>query len=419
MAEHHLTPQTRYRLVDLFAGCGGISRGFQWTGRFGTDFAIEHEKHPAHAFARNIKNSIGSPTHVYAGDITDLSESRAALWREFNKANIVRPGQIDVLVGGPPCQGFSRNGVRKYVGEGKKERFYDDPRNHLYKAFLDILAELHPPLVLIENVREFLNFGGGKFSSDLLSKLDELGYYADYRKLCAADFGVPQVRHRVFFVAIDKQAADLIHAVPTFPHPCFMDGTAMLPGFGMPRYRTVRDAIADLPEPVHSHKESPQPYDTRALASSFGHQIRSSSGVVHNHVARRLSQTMLDRIRAVGTGRMKHIDPSLRTESFYGGAYGRLAWDEPSLTITTWVYHVGSGRYAHPEQDRAITMREAARLQSFDDDFVFPPLINPVSQMIGNAVPPLLANAFALQFLDILDRIALAQHQLKEAVVVR
>ena len=111
-------------------------------------------------------------------------------------------------------------------------------------------------------------------------------------------------------------------------------------------------------------------------------------------MARKLSAGSLARVRAVGTGRMRDIDPGMQTKSFYGSAYGRLLWDEPSLTITTWVYHVGSGRYAHPTEDRAITMREAARLQSFDDDFVFPPLINPVSRMIGNAVPPLLGKAF-------------------------
>jgi site-specific DNA-cytosine methylase len=102
---------------------------------------------------------------------------------------------------------------------------------------------------------------------------------------------------------------------------------------------------------------------------------------------------------------MKHIkEVHLKTKKFYGSAYRRLAWDEPALTITTWVYHVGSGRFAHPDEPRGITMREAARLQSFDDDFLFPPLINPVSQMIGNAVPPLLSEAFAYEFAAILDR---------------
>ena len=101
---------------------------------------------------------------------------------------------------------------------------------------------------------------------------------------------------------------------------------------------------------------------------------------------------------------MKHVDESLQTKSFYGSAYRRLDWNEPALTITTWVYHVGSGRFAHPVEDRAITMREAARLQSFDDDFIFPDLINPVSQMIGNAVPPLMAQAFGRAIADLLDK---------------
>jgi DNA (cytosine-5)-methyltransferase 1 len=110
---------------------------------------------------------------------------------------------------------------------------------------------------------------------------------------------------------------------------------------------------------------------------------------------------------------MRDIAPELRTKMFYGSAYRRLSWDIPALTITTWVYHVGSGAFAHPDEVRGITMREAARLQSFDDDFIFPPLINPVSQMIGNAVPPLMAEAFGERFARVLD--ANAKERLKQS----
>lgn len=391
-----------YKMVDLFSGCGGLSRGFEWTGRFGTQLGVELHPHPAQAFAANIRNVTGQAAAVYTGDITDLTTNAKLLADTLKRADICNPTELDVLAGGPPCQGFSRNGPRLYSDDERSNRFYDDPKNHLYKSFLFFVEEMRPKLVLVENVREFLNFAGGKFSSDLRARFAELGYEVQFQKLNAADFGVPQTRHRVFFIAIRKDVADKVGFVPQFPAGSFIktEGSGSLALF--PTHRTVRDAIIDLPAPVYD-KMGLVRYDMRRSVSEFAGQLRSKLGVVHNHAARKLSKVQVDRINAVGTGRMKHIDDDLKTEKFYGSAYRRLAWDEPALTITTWVYHVGSGRFAHPTEDRGITMREAARLQSFDDDFIFPPLVNPSSQMIGNAVPPIVANAFAQEFSKVLD----------------
>ncbi|MBY0137379.1 DNA cytosine methyltransferase [Paracoccus yeei] len=392
---------TRYKLVDLFCGCGGISRGFEWTGRFGTQLGVELEPHPAKAFASNIKNVDGEPSRVFNGDIGRLSQNSSELWKELQSVGISRPGELDVLTGGPPCQGFSRNGVRQYQDEDRTARFYDDPRNHLYKDFLAVVRATRPKLVLVENVREFLNFSQGRFSADLLSWFDELGYEVEYRKVCALDYGVPQKRHRVFFFAVRKDIADATGRGPYFPMLTHGNSGLALDGFAP--VRTVRDAISDLPVAPHGKQHQVISYSNREHISALAKQLRGRSDVVHNHVARTLSPKQVERINAVGTGRMKHIDEDLQTASFYGSAYRRLSWDEPALTITTWVYHVGSGRFAHPEEDRGLTMREAARLQTFDDEYVFPALVNPVSQMIGNAVPPLLANAIAGSFIDILD----------------
>lgn len=399
--------QHKYKVVDLFCGCGGISRGLHMTGRFGTQFGVEVEKHPAKTFAANITNVDEQPSHVFCGDIELLSENTTQLWKELRKGGINQTGDIDLVTGGPPCQGFSRNGVRRYLDEERSQRFYDDPRNHLYKSFLSLIKELSPKVVLIENVREFLNFGQGKFASDLLARLDELGYYTEYQKLSAADFGVPQIRHRVFFLAARKKDVDKVGSRPAFPQPSHSNKLNGHPSLFIKPYRTVADAIKDLPPPVYSHDTSPAEYPNKNGLSDLAQILRSPSGKVFNHVARKLSSMSLERIRAVGHKRMRDIDTNLRTKKFYGSAYGRLLWNLPALTITTWVYHVGSGRFAHPEEDRALTMREAARLQSFDDGFIFPPLINPVSQMIGNAVPPLLAKAFGeeiAKYLDILDK---------------
>jgi len=379
-----------FKIVDLFSGCGGISRGFQRTGSFATKFAAEIEPHFARAFEANIRNSQRKATRVFCGDIEALVTDVSTRKREFECAEVAE-GDIDVLVGGPPCQGFSRNGVRLYVDQARSTRFYDDPRNHLYRCFLRLVEVLSPKVLFIENVREFLNFGGGKFSSDLLERLDTLGYRAAFRKMCAADFGVPQIRHRVIFLGVRKGLINFPSPDQLFPLPTHYANRGEM--FGR-QYVTVREAISDLPAPTPS-REIALPYPSNDCVSSFAQMMRSSSGSVWNHFSRELSKKQRDRINAVGTGRMKHIPKSLRTRAFYGSAYRRLAWDEPSLTITTWVYHVGSGRFAHPTEDRGLTMREAARLQTFDDDFIFPPLVNPVSRMIGNAVPPVLAQRIA------------------------
>lgn len=394
----------RYTVIDLFCGCGGISRGFDRTGRYTVEAGVELEPHPIRAFAANHKNANGEAPVVFTGDIRQLIGPEATVsFKEWvAPTGLLQPGQLDVLVGGPPCQGFSRNGVRQYLDAGF-QRFYDDPRNHLYRAYLNVVDALRPKVLMIENVREFLNFGGGKFSEDLLKRLDELGYNAGFRKVCAADYGVPQMRHRIIFLAVSREVASPTDRELPFPSPKFSEASSdqlgLLEGFG---YRTVRDAIADLPEPNYVHGV-PLPYPTNRTATPLASQLRSKGGFVRNHVARELSATSKARINAVGTGRMKHVEEHLKTKSFYGSAYRRLAWDEPALTITTWVYHVGSGRFAHPTEDRGITMREAARLQSFDDDFIFPDLINPVSQMIGNAVPPLMAQAFGDSIAKYLD----------------
>lgn len=394
----------RYTVIDLFCGCGGISRGFDRTGRFTIEAGVELEPHPMRAFEANHRNAADNPPVVYTGDIRSLIGPEATVsFKEWSApTNLQEPGKLDVLVGGPPCQGFSRNGVRQYLDAGFK-RFYDDPRNHLYRAYLNVVEALRPKVLMIENVREFLNFGDGKFSEDLLKRLDELGYNAGFRKVCAADYGVPQMRHRVIFLAVSREIARPTDQELPFParkfSQCDRGQLGLLEGFG---YRTVRDAISDLPDPNYTHGV-PLSYPTDCEISALASQLRSRTGVVLNHVARKLSESSKARINAVGTGRMKHVEDHLKTKSFYGSAYRRLAWDEPALTITTWVYHVGSGRFAHPVDDRGITMREAARLQSFDDDFIFPNLINPVSQMIGNAVPPLMAQAFGESISNYLD----------------
>lgn len=389
-----------YRVVDLFAGCGGLSRGLAMTGAFRTDFAVEIEQHFAKAFIANITGSDGLPTPVFMDDISRLTDEPSELRACLEKVGLEAPGTLDVLVGGPPCQGFSRNGVRRYEESG--QRFYDLPINHLYRAFLDVLEVTMPRVVLIENVREFLRAANGKFRDDLFARLEELGYKAEAKIVCAADYGVPQMRNRMIVLAYRDQF------VVQFPDPTHERAADACLFADRSPYLTVLDAISDLPLPTYTDKKAWLSYPEVSKLSDYARSLRSNSGRVANHYARVLSSRNTERLRTVGTGRMRDISADLQAKAFYGSAYGRLSWSEPSLTITTWVYHVGSGRFGHPDEDRGITMREAARLQSFDDDFIFPPLINPVSRMIGNAVPPVLAKVFGT---NIAKGLALADGQ--------
>jgi len=375
------------------------------TGRFGTQYGVELMPHPAAAFAANIRNVDGTRPGLYVGDISEFVADQRRMADEFARHGVL-PGELDVLAGGPPCQGFSRNGVRKYEDDEKTLRFYDDPRNHLYRDFLKVVELLQPKVVLVENVREFLNFGKGKFSSDLIKKFSELGYSVQYRKVCAADFGVPQVRYRVIFLAVRRDLENAFGRSVSYPDGSFGSEANDLFGPAVKPFRTVRDAISDLPSPGFDKNAPPLLYDKRRKVSEYASELRSATGSVSNHFARKLGALQIRRINNVGTGRMRDIAEDLQTRSFYGSAYRRMEWDAPSLTITTWVYHVGSGAFAHPSEDRGVTMREAARIQSFDDDYVFPNLVNPVSQMIGNAVPPLLAKAYANNIVEFLDHCA-------------
>lgn len=277
-----------YRIVDLFSGCGGLSRGFEWTGRFGTDLGVELHPHPASTFARNIRNAKGEVAAVYKGNIANLTADKALFRATFSNAGIHNLSDIDVVVGGPPCQGFSRNGPRLYLDDTKNLRFYDHPNNHLYKSFLFFVEEIRPKIVLVENVREFLNFGGGEFSSDLRLRFAELGYEVEFQKINAADFGVPQNRHRVFFIAVRKDVVDTTGVGPQFPRGLYRKSKAAGELELLPTQRTVRDAISDLPSPI-TDKHGIAHYDVSSIPSELAAGLRSRSGAVANHVIRRLS----------------------------------------------------------------------------------------------------------------------------------
>jgi DNA (cytosine-5)-methyltransferase 1 len=450
-----LHPSAPFLVVDLFCGCGGLSRGLERTGRFRTVLGIDNNRYALDTFVRNHGGGTQPPIG-WLGDIRELETP--ALWSLLARCGVDAPGQLDCLVGGPPCEGFSRNKVyvssegdeqsdpraalpkeykeQKYwqtawqsparkstqLGEGRSVQAYnpflDDPRNYLFRHFLDIAGELQPRIVLIENVRQMLSHRGGEVPAEIASRLDELGYVTESRILNAASFGVPQSRHRAFFVAVRKQYLSSGNSVP-WPIPTHVESaendlfvqTDGLPGdAGL--YVTVREAIADLP-PARGEKSvrdtmrpSVDTYPPVEL-SRFRRFVRSATAAPANHVYRMPSEQVIARLRAMQPGmKPHHLPKELQTRKYYYNAYGRLEWDRPSNTITKSFLYPGSGKFGHPEESRVISYREAARLQSFDDDFTFYAASQEgIAHMIGSAVPPLLGYRFGEQFAAFLSQL--------------
>jgi DNA (cytosine-5)-methyltransferase 1 len=438
---------SQYTVAELFCGCGGLSHGFARSGRFRVVLGNDIKKAALRTFVHNHSRTQTPPERL-EGDLRTISihEIEEALGRQN-----VASGDLDCLIGGPPCQGFSQmrrseerlaDGLVRFKGYNKLEQ---DPRNDLVLRFLEIANALRPKIVLIENVPQMLRHGHngvlGGLAANVRSLLQEMGYTLVVGVINSADYGVPQLRERSFFLA--SRIGDIDFPLPTHANPESTD----LFSYGLPPWTTVRDALTDLPA-------SPPAKETmgggalslypRKQLSDYARLMRSGQRFPHNHLTRSYSQRIIDIVRHMTPGetwdsasarmqahyekllarRMKEgstkkivldrreakaqlvkegqINPVFY-QSYYWSAYTRLAWDKPALTITANCNFLGSGRFTHPEEDRGITMREAARLQSFEDDFCFitsatrdeTGAIGIGMDMIGEAVPPLVGEAFA------------------------
>lgn len=366
-------PTGRLTAVDLFCGAGGLSLGL---GRAGFDVvaAVDNDRHAMQTFEANHPH-----TKALLGDV-----------REMTARDLIgNGGALDLLAGGPCCQGFSTHG----------KRWADDPRNLLFVEFLRLVDETRPRFLVMENVRGLLLAKRGAFHREILEAFQNLGYDVEGRVVNAADYGVPQLRHRLIYIGSRRTEARVAYPQPThFP-------VESVGGLTSP-YRTVRDAIGDLPLLGEEFLEEPIRYATRPR-TKYQELMRAGAGpAVSNHVARRISDNAMRIVQQVGQGqglrslpldelpprfkRMRTIsDGSLRRDCTT--LYHRLAWDAPAYTITCYFRNVSAGPFVHPVDDRALSTREAARIQSFPDDFVFRGASIP--RQIGNAVPPLLGEA--------------------------
>lgn len=379
-----------HNMLDLFCGTGALSYGLETASRrLRTVGGIDANQAAARTAALNHPNA-----KIKCAPIeTLLPEEMLAL---------SGVGTIDVIVGGPPCQGFSS--LRPSRGAG-----LDDPRNSLYKEFVKYVHTLRPRVFLLENVVGMLTAGEGVLVAEMLAGFNHAGYEVDWRVLNAANFGIPQKRERFFLLGVRKNLGARV--LPEFPVPTHrfvgkVIGTRLKDRYmvnqisGLPPV-TVWDAISDLP--TLKSGESCTSYRTDAQNSYQAARRRGNNSVLTLHQAASHNIKMLEVIKHAGAS--IHALPKGLVSSGYSSCYSRLASDEPSTTITVKFTSPASSKCIHPTDDRAITPREAARLQSFDDSFLFAGSKTDIASQIGNAVPPLFGEAFA----PIIERLLDAQ----------
>ena len=342
--------------ADLFSGVGGLSQGFISAG-FEIAFAIEFDKEIADAYAKNHPGTEMINENICTIDVESVKE---------------RHPHIDLIMGGPPCQGFSQKGKRMSI---------NDPRNFLFQQFVRFVESFKPKYFVLENVPNIITTSNGYFKDQIIESFSKLGYTVNCGVLSASEFGIPQDRHRAVFIGVlGENGIEL----PKSPN----------------KRVTIEEAIYDLPFIGSGEGEEISQYDKKAT-SDYQKQLRNGSKVLYNHVATKHSDLALERLSLIPKGAGREVLPAEhRTKSIYSGTWCRLLEDGIAPTITTRFDTPSSGRFTHPVLNRCLTVREAARVQSFPDSFRF--YGNKTSQMkqVGNAVPPLLAYAIAQQILN-------------------
>lgn len=373
----------RWKVFDLFCGTGGFSYGMD-RGKFGfeTKFGVDLLPHSVQTFRLNHPHAVGL--------CADIRKVRRAQIEELTKTT---RGKVDVIVGGPPCQGFSS--IRPFRSTND-----DDPRNSLFEEFASFVNYFRPKVFVMENVVGLATHKDGATIGAMQHCFEVLGYSCEWRILNAASFGIPQKRERLLMIG-GRDGARPIFPEPTHhfagstigyreAHRVVRTSRRDLFTEKLPDALTVLDAIGDLPK-VAAGEESTE--YTQPPTNQYQAERRSSSKGLTLHIATEHSKRMLEIIRHSG----KNIDsiPRHLINSGFSSSYSRLTAGEPSVTLTVNFVHPASNRCIHPKQDRALTPREGARIQSFDDSFEFSGNRTQIVKQIGNAVPPLLGAAIA------------------------
>lgn len=344
-----------YNAIDLFCGAGGLSYGFECAG-FNILLGIDSDAKALEVFEANHKNA-----KSICGDITQIDYE--------DIKNVIGNKRIDVIIGGPPCQGMSLSGPRKF----------DDPRNKLYLSYIRLVEEIRPRAFVIENVPGLVSLFGGQIKDSIIEKFTDMGYDVQYKILCASDYGVPQSRKRVVFVGTRENVK--------FEYPQKHDSVV-----------TCEMALSDLPPLIDVLGEEISDYETKPM-NTYQALMRSKSKVLYNHVAASHSEKVKKIIALVPDGgNYKSLPEEYRNSRNFHVAWTRFASKKPAPTIDT-----GHRHHFHYKYDRVPTVRECARLQSFPDDFIFAGNKTQQFRQVGNAVPPLMAQAIAGQVKKMLE----------------
>lgn len=357
----------KIKVVDLFSGVGGLSYGFAHDNHFEIIAANELLPNMAKAYALNHPK-----VKVYCKDIKDFGIED--LKKDFG----ISCGDVDLVVGGPPCQAYSTVG----------KRLIDDPRGKLFQEYFRVLKEINPKVFLFENVKGLLSIQKGSLLTNIIQLFESLGYKVFCQTLNAADYGVPQIRERVILIGTKLNT---IFSFPSATHYNQFDKNHLLKHSLLP-YLTLSDAIGDLVF-MKSGEESFQ-YFCEPRNSFQALMRKNAPQKIMDHNAPRNNDKLIKIMENLPDGGTpQDLPEELRPKSGFANTYCRLWWDRPSTTITRNLSTPSSSRCIHPKAPRPLTTREGARIQCFPDDYIFFGSRSDKNLQIGNAVPTFLSVA--------------------------
>lgn len=347
------------KVIDLFSGCGGLSLGFFKEG-YKVTKALEFNGDIANVYTQNHPE-----VNMIVDDI-----------RNVDRSGVFKFKESDVIIGGPPCQGFSMAGARI------RNEFIDDPRNYLFKHYFNVVKTVKPKVFLMENVKGIITMQDGKIFNEIMNifqnadLLDGKPYHLYCTLVKAVEFGIPQKRERMIIIGTTIENAnieelwDLTIQDIKKEYPSYFDKV------------TVRDAIGNLPSTtLDGVVRNPK------AITEYQKFLSCKDAVLRNHTMTNHSKIAIDRMSKIKNGQ-NYTSLDEKINSVHSGAYGRLCWNEQAPTITTRFDTPAGGRFIHPDENRTLSPREAARIQSFPDDFVFYGNKTTICKTIGNAVPP-------------------------------
>jgi DNA (cytosine-5)-methyltransferase 1 len=386
-------------LIDLFAGAGGLSCGLEMAG---FQPILANELVPAYAETYHYNHP---DTDLIIGDLCQISAT------DIRERLGVKKGELDLLAGGPPCQGFSINAPIRSL---------DDDRNHLFKEYIRIAKELLPKAIIIENVPGIISLGKGTVVEQIYKELEGLGYSVQHKILFAGHYGVPQMRFRTIFLAIKGKDRVVEFPKPSYNAKAVANFTGakelclnILPLFeqNLKPQTTVWDAISDLPQIKSGSKNEKIKYANPKPQSQYQEILRNGSDYIYNHSCNNLGKINLERLKYIPQGGSWRDIPfellpaglKQARRSDHTKRYGRLHPNGLCSTVLTKCDpHWGS--FFHPTQDRVLSVREAARIQSFPDHYHFTGSITQQYEQVGNAVPPLMASEIGRKIMSMLDQ---------------